>query len=229
MERKLTRSQSHPSIASPGFLCPSPPLIAPDDTLEGLQESRQSSLSRMPSREQLVTQLCYRRGIGEASTSRLHKSSPDVHQSPPDLPRAREEGLRRPSSGTNQSARSKSRTAQLAVSADTTSHSASGKASPKIVSPRSPDVEMLTWETREAANTLMRQRLEMYRACLAAESMERPSPPGRDGGSLHSDRDTWRDEAIALEDKVTRWLRQTGQCVRQEKPPQVNKEAVVVG
>jgi hypothetical protein len=69
MERKLTRSQSHPSIASPGFLCPSPPLIAPDDTLEGLQESRQSSLSRMPSREQLVTQLCYRRGIGEASTS----------------------------------------------------------------------------------------------------------------------------------------------------------------
>ena len=87
---------------------------------------------------------------------------------------------------------------------------------------------MLTWETREAANTLMRQRLEMYRACLAAESMERPSPPGRDGGSLHSDRDTWRDEAIALEDKVTRWLRQTGQCVRQKKPPQVNKEAVVV-
>ena len=137
-----------------------------------------SNSARMPSREQL----CYRRGIVEASTSRLHKSSPDVHQSPPDLPRAREEGLRRPSSGTNQSARSKSRTAQLAVSADTTSHSASGKASPKIVSPRSPDVEMLTWETREAANTLMRQRLEMYRACLAAESMERPSPPGRDGG-----------------------------------------------
>ena len=122
---------------------------------------------------------------------------------------------------------------------------------------------MLTWETREAANTLMRQRLEIYRACLAAESMERPSPPGRDGGmamgqlrrvgsapadaqpvvpdagkrrltrsssqpGLHSDCDTWRDEAIALEDKVTRWLRQTGQCVRQEKPPQVNKEAVVV-
>ena len=123
---------------------------------------------------------------------------------------------------------------------------------------------MLTWETREAANTLMRQRLEIYRACLAAESMERPSPPGQDGGmamgqlrrvgsapanaqpvvpdagkrrltrsssqpGLHSDCDTWRDEAIALEDKVTRWLRQTGQCVRQEKPPQVNKEAVVVG
>ena len=34
--------------------------------------------------------------------------------------------------------------------------------------------------------------------------------------------------SIALEDKVTRWLRQTGQCVRQKKPPQVNKEAVVV-
>ena len=47
MERMLTRSQSHPSIASPGFLCPSPTLIAPDDTLEDLQESRQSSLSQM--------------------------------------------------------------------------------------------------------------------------------------------------------------------------------------